>query len=66
MRQTEIPADYHDVLVYWYDKAQQYADATPIEYMRRHFGGSHDDVAALRKMLGAEVDWIARLNGGDK
>ena len=66
VRQTEIPADYHDVLTYWYDKTQEYADATPVEYMRRLYGGSNDDATAIRKMLGAEVDWIARLNGGDK
>lgn len=66
VQQTEIPTEYHDVLTYWYDKTQEYADATPIEYMRRMYGGSNDDATAIRKMLGAEVDWVARLSGGDK
>tara|TARA_R100001086_G_scaffold188282_1_gene106308 strand:- start:1441 stop:1899 length:459 start_codon:yes stop_codon:yes gene_type:complete len=56
VRQSDIPTEYHDLLTYWYNKTQQYADATPIEYMRRHLEGSYDDAVALRKML----------NGGDE
>jgi len=39
-RQSEIPTEYQEFLIRHYDKTQQYADATPVEYMRRHFGDS--------------------------
>ena len=40
VRQSDIPTEYQEFLIRHYDKTHEYADATPIEYMRRHFGDS--------------------------
>lgn len=67
IKQTEIPADYHDVLAYWYDKTQQYADATPVEYMRRHFGGSPVERHTRPSILAGDADVIVLDElGGDE